>query len=78
MDEEALLKAEELLKKLAQDRANYPWHQAELANSYSLLATAQAATRQAKALERIAQKVDMVCGGDVYGHGHVRTGKVDW
>lgn len=58
MEENILQEARRLLTKLVEQPTRCLGNEGELANSFSLLATAEATTRQAAALERIANRLD--------------------
>jgi hypothetical protein len=53
-------------------------HRTDIAIYYAAKAQAWAAIAQVEQLKRIADRLELITDGDVYGNGHIRVQKADW
>lgn len=78
MDDNYLKRAHDLMKDWLRLEPNSLDTRLAIANFLVAIAQAELAERRTVALERIVDKLHMVCGGDLYGSGHIRVSKIEW
>jgi hypothetical protein len=76
--EDALTEAQNVMRWYESARDSGEFNDLAMRVQVLTVVQAHAAIAQAEQLKRIADRLELITNGDVYGNGHLRVNKAEW